>query len=203
MFLGAKQVMIFKKNILVIVALAGLSGGCAAPSGLLPPIRAPRVLHSIELESTGLSNPDYRYLDFKYLLAGKQIGGFSRSLVTDSAFSGAMSAGEAHYLVGDSFYVKWRHSATGVVYEKTVNFRRLLPVSVEEMGRLYIVVDRETLNLYLASAWRKGLTTCAYKQEISKKNPTPDNRAAAYNCGSLLWKIYPEQRQLNFSAAEN
>lgn len=194
--------MILKKHVLVVVALVGLTGGCAAPGGMLSPTKTPRVLHSIELESTGLSNPEYRYLDFKYLLAGRQIGGFSRSLVTDSSFSGVMRAGEAHYRVGDSVYVKWRHTPTGTVYEKTVTFRSLLPVSVAEMGQFYIVVDRETLNLYLASDWKKGLTPCAYKQEISKKNPTPDNRAAAYNCGRLLWKIYPEKRQLNFMDAE-
>lgn len=185
-----------RKTIVMALSLASLFSGCAiTSSGSLLNLQ-PRVLHGVKLEATGF-NKEYRYLDFKYLLRGKQIGGFSRGLVTDPSFSGAIDAGESHYRVGDSLYLRWKHLPSGVIYEKTVNFRNLLPSPVQERGGFYLAVDRDVLNIYLASDWKKGLTPCSEKQNISNKNPTPDNRAAAYHCGSLLWKIYPEQKQLN------
>lgn len=189
--------MTFKRQTIVLaLSLASLFSGCAVTSsGSLLNLQ-PRVLHSVKLESTGF-NKEYLYLDFKYLLRGKQIGGFSRSLVMDPSFSGAITAGESHYRVGDSLYLKWKHLPSGVIYEKTVKLKNLLPSTVQERGGFYLAVDRDVLNIYLASDWKKGLSSCSEKQNISKKNPIPDNRAAAYHCGSLLWKIYPEQRQIN------
>lgn len=172
-------------------------GGCALQPNGIPPQLSSRVMHSITTEPIA-TNPAYRYLDFKYLLNGRRIGGYSQAFVTDPNFTWASGVGEMGYQVGDSLYVKWIHVPTGTVYEQKVNLIDKLPNSVKEFDNFYIIVGPDTLHLYLAGASRLGLVPCAEKQETKRKNPTPDNRAAAYNCARILWKIFPEQRQLNF-----
>lgn len=51
---------------------------------------------------------------------------------------------------GDTLYVKWRIKASGEVLEDTVDLNSRLPKDIEA-HRLYFIVERRQLNVYLIS----------------------------------------------------
>ncbi len=179
------------------LALVVFLGGCGTHSSRPEPYRGGSRLHGITAIPKW-DSPGTVILDFKYLANGKQIGGISRQTAEAPGFGGWGSIGESRYTVGDAVYAKWKLVETGEVFEQTVNLSNLLPAPVEEMGGFYFVFDKATLHIYLASAWKKGLVPCSIRHAQRRDNLTPDSAAAAYNCGSLLWKLYPEQKQLNY-----
>jgi len=150
----------------------------------------------------GWDSPDFTFQDFRYFLNGKQIAGDSRSFVQRIESRGYSGPGEESIRVGDIVYVKWRHKPPGTVYENTIDLRGRLPAPIKEGGALYFVLAHETVHVYLVGPpqpWenRKPIYGCDKLKKIGKAEPTPDNRARAYNCADKVWKVYPEQKLIN------
>ncbi|QKD46268.1 hypothetical protein HF896_06355 [Alicycliphilus denitrificans] len=151
---------------------------------------------------TGRDSPDFRFLDFQYRLNGKLVSARNRAFVRNSEPLGFASLGEESTRVGDTVYIKWLHKPTGAVYENTIDLRGLLPAPVKAGSDLYFVLAHETVHVYLVDPPppyenRKPIYGCDKLKKIGKAEPTPDNRARAFNCADKVWKVYPEQKLIN------
>lgn len=198
-----------KSLLLLVATTASLLSGCATfsddPSASIG-TRAPHTL----IADAHWDSPGFIFLDFQYLLNGKQIAGYARSQLRQPGFNGLTSFMQESSRVGDSFYVKWMHAPTGAVYEKTVNLKGQLPISVQEGGKLYFVLAHDEPHVYVAAptaGWTskpnpKLEAVCKEKFTQAKLFPTPDNRVSSYYCGRVVWKVYPEQKQINFDSEE-
>lgn len=187
-----------------IFLLVGALTGCAAVSSDPLASIGTRAPHGLSADAR-YDSPEFRFLDFQYLLKGKQISGYWRSMLSQPGFSGLASLGMESSLVGDTAYLKWIHSPSSTMYEKTVSLKDRLAIPVQEGGKLRFVLAHEAPHIYVVAPppeWPPKLNPklgalCKEKSAQAKSNPTPDNRARALYCGRVVWKIYPEQKQIN------
>ena len=186
---------------LAALAVSLLTTGCAGLSGDPSASIGAPTSHMLSAY-TDWDSPGFYFLDFQYRLNGKQIGGRDRAFVKRHEPLGFMRLGEETRRVGDTVYVKWRHAPTGAVYENTIDLRGRLPAPVKESGALYFVLAHEAVHVYLVDPPpsyenRKPIYGCDKLKKIGRAEPTPDNRARAFNCADKVWKVYPEQKLIN------
>lgn len=188
-------------------ALACTLTGCATLAGDPSSSIGTQASHMLNADAR-YDSPEFRFLDFKYLLKGKQISGYWRSMISQPGFNGLASVGMESSRVGDAVYVKWRHTSTGTVYEKTVSLQGRLAIPIQEGGQLHFVLAHEEPHIYIAAPRpdyaptrpnAKPGTICKDKRVNAQLNPTPDSLVSAFYCGRIVWKVYPEQKQINFA----
>ena len=94
-------------------------------------------------------SPDVVLLDYRYGTS-RHPGAKPREWALRSGAIEQHSSVSGEMILGETLYIKWRIKSSGEVLEDTVDLKSRLPRDIEG-HRLYFVVERRQLNVYLIS----------------------------------------------------
>jgi len=136
-------------------------------------------------------SPNIEILGFRY---GKSI--YNTALSSEDPY-GVNKIPQQHTIIGkmlrgDDLYVKWKVKSTGVIYEDTVNLKKLMPLHITNHD-LQFIVKGSQLHVYLISPYKISPNACPSKEIRRQLYRTykPDNIIFSNYCGFSVKKIYP------------